>query len=216
MNDQPKFDGTNEPADLHIDSTIIKLAEQYASCERRSKAINDERKLIRDNAEKLGIPSLSFQHGVRMVKLMTKGERADYSAGLKRVVAVIGERQAELFPDDAERQRKREEKAAAEAAKQPRSQEELDAETNKNKRSDPKAGGAGKGKKGAKDNVVPLKGPAEAVADGAKAGDAFLAEQIAKNQQAEQQEGEKALDEATKQSQSAQAAAKRVEAGLPA
>jgi len=35
-----------------LNSQIIKLAEQYASCDKRSAAINDERAGIRENADR--------------------------------------------------------------------------------------------------------------------------------------------------------------------
>lgn len=124
----------NEDPDQQIDSTIIKLAEEYASCDRRSAEINDERKTIRDNAEKLGIPSKAFQHAVGMVKHMSEGERRDYAVGMNRVVRAIEGRQAELFPAEAERIRKRQEKnAKTEAAP-------VNSDTNP--RSNPDAGGA--------------------------------------------------------------------------
>ncbi len=129
--------GTNEDAEQQIDSTLIKLAEQYASCDRRSADINEDRKNIRDNAEKLGIPSKSFQHAVMQVKHFTEGERRDYQIGVNRVLKAISERQNELFPVEAERARKREE------AKKPTGKEGApDPDTNP--KSDPKRGGAGK------------------------------------------------------------------------
>lgn len=129
----------NEGPDEKIDGQIIKLAEQYASCDRRSAEINDERSTIRDNAEKLGIPSKAFQHAVGMVKHMSEGERRDYTIGVNRVVRAISGRQAELFPAEAERVRKREDAKAAEG----KSKAELDAKTDSDPRSDPASGGAG-------------------------------------------------------------------------
>lgn len=132
----------NETPDEQIDNTIIKLAEQYATCDRKSKEINDERKTIRDNAEKLGIPSKAFQHAVGMVKHMSDGERRDYQVGVNRMLKVIGERQGDLFPQEAEKVKKREERKAEAAAKAGRSAEELNAASDANRRSDPNAGGA--------------------------------------------------------------------------
>jgi hypothetical protein len=128
----------NEDPDTQIDNTIMKLAEDYASCDRRSAEINDERATIRENAEKLGIPSKAFQHAVGMVKHMSKGERRDYEEGVARVLRAVGDRQADLFPEAAERIRKREEKAAT----KPRTPAEIDAANEANPRSDPNKGGA--------------------------------------------------------------------------
>lgn len=130
----PHPQNTEDP-DQQIDSTIIKLAENYASCDRRSAEINDERKTIRDNAEKLGIPSKAFQHAVGMVKHMSEGERRDYTVGMNRVVRAIEGQQATLFPAEAERIRKREDN------KKPKGNEGAP-DPDKNPRSDPNKGGA--------------------------------------------------------------------------
>jgi hypothetical protein len=137
------YPSNDDPAQKEIDSTISKLADQYASCDRRSAEINDERATIRANVDKLGIDPKGFVHAVAQVKQMSNGERRDYQASVSRVLSVIGDRQGELYPEYAERIRKREERAAEAAAKAGRTQEELDAETNANPRSDPAAGGAG-------------------------------------------------------------------------
>lgn len=129
-------------ADMQIDSTINKLADQYASCDRRSADINEERATIRENAEKLGIPSKAFQHAVNMVKQMSEGERRDYQVGVNRVLKVISDRQGELYPQEAAKALKREAERAA-------STKEGDAKSDANPRSNPKSGGAGK--------VVPIK-----------------------------------------------------------
>lgn len=139
--DDPRL---NESAEQQIDSTIIKLAEQYASLEQRAKALNEEKKNIREQADKIGITSLAWQIGVKTVKLMDKGERMDFMRGFRRVTGVLGDRQRELFPEDAERIARRKAAAEEKAAKQPRSPQQLDAQTNKNPRSNPDSGGAGK------------------------------------------------------------------------
>ncbi len=135
-------DDTMEAADTQIDATINKLADQYAGCDARSAEINDERKTIRENVEKLGINPKAFVHAVARIKQMSKTESQHYDESIDRVMSVIGDRQMELYPEHAERIRKREERKEAKAAEQGRSQEELDAATNENPRSDPAAGGA--------------------------------------------------------------------------
>jgi hypothetical protein len=126
---------SKSPEEEKIDGSLIKLAEQYASCDRRSAGINDERKTIRDNAEKIGIPSKAFQHAVGMVKQMTTGERRDYQVGINRVLSAISDRQNDLFPVQAERNRKREENRA-------RTGKEGAINSDTNPRSDPNRGGA--------------------------------------------------------------------------
>jgi hypothetical protein len=125
------FDGTNDT----INPQLQRLAQGYAESLRRSKEENEERKTIRDNAEKLGIPSKSFQHAVSMVKLMSDGERRDYQAGIAAALAAFGDQQTSLFPEEAERIKRREERKA-------KSRAEQDAQSDANPRSNPDNGGA--------------------------------------------------------------------------
>ena len=124
-----------------LNSQIIKLAEQYASCDKRSAAINDERAGIRENAEKLGIPSKAFQHAVGFVKHMSEGEQGDYRRGVDRVLTALQGRQAELFPDDHARIQKRVE---ADRLAKEQAEREDGTWSSENPRSDPKRGGASK------------------------------------------------------------------------
>lgn len=200
----------NETPDEQIDSTIIKLAEQYASCDRRSAEINDERKTIRDNAEKLGIPSKAFQHAVGMVKHMSEGERRDYTVGMNRVVRAIEGRAQELFPAEAERVRKRQENAG----NKPRSEAELNSKTDNDKRSDPKAGGAAKAKAETSPPTPPDAPKLRVVGTG---DEADVKSNAPPNPPGEQEAGEQALNEGlpeTKKSQSQIAAEKRDAAKL--
>ena len=188
------YPDNQDDADSQIDSTIIKLADQYASCDRRSAEINDERATIRDNVDKLGINPKAFVHAVAQIKQMDAGERDDYQESVVRVLSVIGDRQGELYPEAVERIKKRQERAAEKSAKEGRTQAELDAETNANPRSDPAAGGAGR---------EPLQPDGTAWPD-----DADIAAR-------EQQAGEEALAAAApKMSQSQKAAQKRAAARL--
>lgn len=162
----------NEAADDKIDSTLLKLAEQYVGYEKRAKELNKAKAEVRDQAEQIGIPSLAFQHGVRMVKLMDKSERRDYQAGLRRVVKVLSGREGDLFPDDVERRQKRAEKKKAEA----RSSAELDEASAKNPRSNPDSGGA----------KPRTPSPEQAAAEQAE-GDAILADGLTTSQSAQAQ-----------------------------
>ena len=125
--------------DQKLNSSIIQLAEQYASCDKRSAAINDERKGIRENAEKLGIPSRAFQHAVGLVKQMSEGEQTDYRRGVNRVLTALQGRQAELFPEAAERIKKR---VDAEALAKEEAERRDGTWSSENPRSDPNRGGA--------------------------------------------------------------------------
>src|SRR5690606_33267697 len=99
---------------------------------------NKERSEIRNRAKELGLRTDAFQVGVRIVKDLTANERKDFLRDLDLVVKTLGARQAELFPDEALRAAKREERKANKG----RSKDELDAKTDSDPRSDPSAGGA--------------------------------------------------------------------------
>lgn len=193
---------SNETPDMQIDSTLIKLAEQYASCDRRSADINEERATIRENAEKLGIPSKSFQHAVGMTKHMSKGERRDYQVGVNRVLKAIGDRQGELYPAEFERANKRDE--AKKAENKPKTKAEKDARSDANPKSDPKRGGTGNAKPALA--VVPPSGDSTD-------GDQLIKDVAARKEaeRLEQEAGANALDAGlpeTKKSQSQQSAEK--------
>lgn len=150
--------------DNGFDTQMLKLVEQYAACDKRSSDINEERKVIRDNAEKLGIPSLHFQHAVMRAKKMTKTERMSYDENVEHIISIVEGKQAELWPEDTKRSEKRE--AARKAEEDAKG---VDPDTNP--RSDPKRGGAGK----------------------KKAAQIDLEEAIAEQRQTEQDEGAAAL-----------------------
>lgn len=140
----------NLPIDMKVDDTILKLAEQYVGYENRAKAINKDKAAVREQADKIGIPSLAWQIGVRMVKMMDTRERRDFERGFKRVTGVLSKNADTLFPEDIERQKKRAAKKAADlakAGKETPEQQERRVAADANPRSDPKRGGAGKAKK---------------------------------------------------------------------
>ncbi len=120
--------------DAKTDQKINDLATKYADSLARSADENDIRGEIREKVADLGISSKGFQHAVMMLKSMSAGERNDYQNGMDRVVKALADRQAELFPNDYERIKKRE------AAKAQTVADALDSDTNP--RSDPNAGGA--------------------------------------------------------------------------
>lgn len=193
-----------------LDNQIMKLVEQYASCDRRSAEINDERKQIRDNAEKLGFASSEFQEGVKRSKKMTKTERDVYEEHVGRIVGIVEGKQAELWPSQAEKNQKREERKAEKVAKEPRGGDELDAATDANPKSDPAAGGAGKrGRKAKVEATEPVH---------EETGDELIA-RVAREKLAEQEQrdGDALLATAGKGeplSQSAQVAAINAKLGL--
>ncbi len=120
--------------DAKTDQKINDLATQYADSLARSSDENEIRGEIREKIADLGISSKGFQHAVMMLKSMSAGERNDYQNGMDRVVKALADRQAELFPEEFERIKKREEAKAQTVANT------LDSDTNP--RSNPDAGGA--------------------------------------------------------------------------
>jgi hypothetical protein len=136
----------------NVDSTILKLAEQYQSTLVRSRDLNDERKVIRENVDKLGIDPKAFQVALMMTRDMTSGERQDYTGSLNRVIGVLDGKEADLFgADEVAKRDKRAQRKADKAAKA------AGTSTDDNPRSDPKKGGAGgaKGRGKAKDSTKP-------------------------------------------------------------
>ncbi len=140
--DPEKVNDEQRSADLQIENSILKAGEAYSASHRRSRTENKERASNRARIKDLGMRTDAYQVGVRIVKDLTENERKDFLRDLNLVVKVLGAKQAELFPDEALKAAKREEKQREKKAKEGRSQEELDAATNDNPRSDPAAGGA--------------------------------------------------------------------------
>lgn len=164
MPDDDDDHGDNRPDDMKIDDTILKLAEQYVSYENRARQLNKDKAEVRAQADKIGIPSLAWQIGVRTVKIMDAKERADFQRGFKRVTGVLSKNAETLFPEDIARRQKRDAKAAAKAAKAKESataQEQRVAADSP--RSDPKRGGAGGAKGRGKAKDAKAKKPANAV-----------------------------------------------------
>lgn len=133
-----------------MDSTILKLAEQYQSTLERSRELNEERSTIRENIEKLGIDPKAFQVGLMMTRDLTTGERNDYTGSLTRVLSVLDGKETDLF--GAEEVAKRD-KRAAKRAEKAATGTAADDDNPDSPRGDPAKGGAGgvDGKKAAKD-----------------------------------------------------------------
>lgn len=131
----------------NIDPQLAKLVRQYHDCDVRSDRINEERSQIRENVEKLGIPSKSFVQAVAQAKKMTPGERMDHQAGIERTLAAVAGEEADIFgAAEMEARDKRAKKRADKAAGKPTPKAKADAKSDANPKSDPKRGGAGKGK----------------------------------------------------------------------
>lgn len=231
MPDDDDDHGDNRTADMKVDDTILKLAEQYVAYENRARQLNKDKAEVRAQADKIGIPSLAWQIGVRTVKIMDAKERADFQRGFKRVTGVLSKNAETLFPEDIARRQKRDAKAAAKAAKAKESataQEQRVAADSP--RSDPKRGGAGGAKGRGKATDVAAKKPrgnihvvseagvtTEDVPLVEETGDELIA-RVARERQAdqEQREGGNVLDSAIDgiKSQSEKSADALAKAGL--
>ena len=140
-NQEAKLDNT----DVKLNKSILSLVEQYATCDARSAELNDERATIRENVEKLGIPSVAFQRFVADQKKMSPGEFRDMQAGYQRLQEAAEAEgvdiQGQFWPDLKKAADKRaERKAAAEAEANKGKAGAPDPD--KNPRSDPAKGGA--------------------------------------------------------------------------
>ena len=194
-NQEAKLDNT----DVKLNKSILSLVEQYATCDARSAELNDERATIRENVEKLGIPSVAFQRFVADQKKMSPGEFRDMQAGYQRMQEAAEAEgvdiQGQFWPDlkAADKREERKKAAAAEANKGSAGAPDPD----KNPRSDPAKGGAkpSVGKKGETGNVVTMRPCEEQLTESAAAASQ------------EQQEGEAALNGLTPETQAAQNAA---------
>lgn len=180
--------------DVQVNKQLMKLVEQYASCDRKSAELTEERATIRENADKLGIPSKAFQEFVAKSKKFSPGELRDHNAGLARLEEAAAAEgvdvQGQFWPDNKKAAEKRE-KRKADAAEEANKGKAGAPDPDKNPRSDPNKGGAKPrtGKKGEASNVVQLQPPS------------------GEQQQAEQQEGDAVLNGLTPEIQAAQSSA---------
>jgi hypothetical protein len=117
MADDDTDHGDNRPEDMILDEKVVKMGEELAAIFTKRKNLNLEAKNIYTNADKLGIPPAALQAGVRMVRMMDKSDRVKYQAGVRRTLRALEPAAADLFPEDIERIKKRQERAKARAEK---------------------------------------------------------------------------------------------------
>ena len=124
-----------------VEQRVFKEGEAYAASHKRSRAENKERSASRERIKEMGLRTDAYQVGVRIVKDLTALERKAFLQDLELVVRILGSRQKDLFPEEAMRAEKREQRrkeAEAEAKKGSAGAPDPD----KNPRSDPAKGGA--------------------------------------------------------------------------
>ena len=204
-------------SDRYVESKLLEQTEIYAASRVRSRKENEIKATSRKRVADLGLRTDAYQIGIRLVKDLTEGERADFMRDLGLVLKVLGARQADLFPDEVLKAEKRAQKARDREAKAGRSKAELDAASDSNPKSDPAAGGAGK--RGRKAKGEGSKAPQTAGEapkgddDDGETGDELIARAAAeKNAELEQKEGGVLLENAGKPKSQSQISAEKLEA----
>lgn len=129
-------------ADRQIEARIFKEGESYSASHKRSRTENKTRAESRARIKEIGMRTDAYQVGVRIVKDLSAREREEFLRDLNLVVKVLGNRQQDLFPEEALRAAKREKLRQEEEAKA-EAERKKQAESDKpGSRSDPNAGGA--------------------------------------------------------------------------
>lgn len=132
-------------ADRQIAARVYNEAEAYADTRRVSRDLNDKRTKSRKKIEEMGFRKDAYQTAIRVIKDLLPREQKDFMRDLSTFLKILGGRQADLFPEEALKAAKREEKRKAAAAEnKPKTRAQADAKSDKNPKSDPKRGGAGK------------------------------------------------------------------------
>lgn len=141
INDDER-DGTLSDADRQIESALLKQGQEYAARNQRSKAENKGRAESRARIKEIGMDTNAFATAVRLIKDKRPDEIKAWMRDLQLTLKVMGGRQRELFPEEQLRAEKRAQDAARKKEGKPRGKDELDSQTDTNRRSDPAAGGA--------------------------------------------------------------------------
>jgi hypothetical protein len=131
--------------DRQLQQSILREGQSYAARNARSKAENKGRAESRAKIKELGMDPNAFHTAAGLVKRFTPTQLKDWLRDFNTTMDVLTAQQAELFPEELAAARKREDAAKQrESAKVTGKEGAPDPDTNP--RSDPKRGGAGKGK----------------------------------------------------------------------
>lgn len=222
MEDDPEL--INDP-ERKLEAKVVQQAEKYQGSRVRSQAENKIKAEGRKEIDKLGFRTDAYQSALRVARDLTPAEQKQYVRDFRFFLKVFGDKQQELWPEDAAKaaarfKRKAERKAeeAAKAGGETPEQQERRLAADFKRRSDPKSGGAGKGRKKAEPPAAPeVVGGAEAANAAAEQteGEALLA--TAGKGDAQGLTGTTGLGSVADErplSQSAQAAAVREQLGL--
>lgn len=142
MEDMEQDPAKINDADRQIEASLLKQGQDYAARNQRSKAENKGRAESRAKIKEIGMDTNAFATAVRLIKDKRPDEIKAWLRDLNLTLKVMGSKQRELFPEEQLRAEKRAQAEADRKAKAGRTQAELDAQTDGNKRSDPASGGA--------------------------------------------------------------------------
>lgn len=160
-------------ADRHVQQVIFNEGQDYAERNKASKIANKARADSRERIKQIGIRTDAYGLAIKHIKDLSPREQAEWLEHYILVMKTMGKRQAELFPEEAlkiakrEADRKKREDDAKKKAAEESTRRGVDADTNP--RSDPKNGGAGKGKTKANGVPVTKPNPADALEERKKA-----------------------------------------------
>lgn len=199
-------DKINDP-NRALEAKVVQQAEKYQGSRLRSQAENKVKAEGRKEIDKLGFRTDAYQSALRVARDLTPAEQKQYVRDFRFFLKAFGDKQQELWPEDAAKaaaraKRKAEAKAKAIAAAGGESAESQERRlaADSNPRSKPKASSARKPKP-VKDAVTELNRAPLASDDPA----------VAANVAAEQVEGDKILSDIGKPKPQSQISAEKLE-----
>lgn len=223
MEDDPEL--INDP-ERKLEAKVVQQAEKYQGSRVRSQAENKIKAEGRKEIDKLGFRTDAYQSALRVARDLTPAEQKQYVRDFRFFLKVFGDKQQELWPEDAakaaarfKRKTERKAKDAAKAGGETPEQQERRLAADLNPRSKPKATSAKKPKAGKGIDIVGQTGVTTAESPLVQeSGDELIA-RVAREKTAEQEQrdGEALLATAGKGeplSQSAQVAAINAKLGL--
>lgn len=151
LEDDP--DKINDP-NRQLETKVVAQAEKYQQSRLRSQSENKIKADGRKEIDKLGFRTDAYQSALRVARDLTPAEQKQYVRDFRFFLKVFGDKQQELWPEDAAKAAARAKRKAERAAKdraaaggETQEQQERRLAADTKRRSDPKSGGAGKGRK---------------------------------------------------------------------
>ena len=142
VNDDERDETLSTDAEKQIEATLFKQGQDYADRNKRSKIENEGRAESRKKIKAIGMDPNAYATAIRLIKDKTPRELQDWRRDFELTLKVMGSKQRELFPEEQLKAEARIQRAKDKAAGKPRTQAELDANTDTNRKSNPANGGA--------------------------------------------------------------------------